>query len=1023
MGGAVIETDLEKAGELEAAGKWSEAPRFYRKLLASGLEGFSRAEVLLQLAGCLLETCKRGQVDDAADCLAEAQRDILASGDKALEGRFRLQQGRLDEQQGNLRRALERYVMARDLLSVGGAELSKADLMLASVERRRGELKKALERLERIELASLSDPMRADYFDELGAVQLARGDASSAVETLKHALELDQSGTNEFTAGRSQLLLAEAYVHQGMRLKAKQLIDNAIRAYDREHAEAGLSEAYALMGQWYEEGEDFASAAHFYKESFDLDRNSDDAVGQARAKRYLGRAFRKKGDSYRAQEFFDEARALLPRDDDVEMAALLTEEGYLALVGSEPNYAEAIEHFRRALEIAVEDGDERAVAVAKRNVAKALRESNDLRGAEQLLLEARPALEERGDLRELDDLLDDLGEVLLEQDRYQEALECLQASLELDDRIHTVGSQGRSLLLVGRTYLQLGDRQRAGKAFKDALDVYRGAENEVGESEALHELGSWYAEEGKLNEAIRAYRDGLAIDHRLNDRVGVVRVKRSLAAAYRRRGDLARAEEMLDEAEHDLRPIDDKMEQALLTVERGRMGLAQGRYREAREHLQSASRVFEGGSSAVQMATCQRLLANAATAEGNYARALDLLDQAKQVFEAANDAPELDQLFDDLGSVYLLSGRLEEAEVAVNQSLEIGQRMGWDYGNGRSLLLLGRIMMQRGDMTRALKEIQDARITFERSNDEVGLSDAYLHLGDWYATDKNPDRDFTRAASAYKHARRLDQLHRDLRGMGRCNRKLAHVYRLSSDFERADEALEQSEDNLRGVDDMRELAPLELEKGALHAARGEHVEAIRYFRRALSRFKDLSQGEEVIRTYQLLVTSHQSLGQVREALECMREMGLEHATMWNILVKDLHPLISGPSHPSFAAGAYSDAISAGFSALEREFRSRAANPESARALGTEPISQVIRAWLASGRADVPQFSKSKTLERFSDFCVASFEIIRNSAVHESVRLSAVDAFSSLAVAHVIATTIGSRAGNSSDPITPIEGSR
>ena len=1011
-GAGMIDSELAHALSLEERGQWSEASRAYRKLLASHLDDPDRTVVLLRLAGCLMETTKRGQVDEAEDYLAEAQRRITASGAKELEGSLRLLQGRLDEQQGNLRRALDRYSAARQLLASSDQDLTKADLMLASVERRRGELNKALERLNLINSDHLTDDARADLLDELGAVQLARGDATSAIETLKYALELDEADANEYAASRSRLLLAEAFLRQGTRLKAKQLIDSAIRAYDREHADSGLSEAYALMGLWYEEGEDFASAAHFYKESFDLDRNSDDVVGQARAKRHLGRVFRKKGDSYRAQEFFDEARRLLPRDNDVEMAALLTEEGYLSLVGSEPDYDEAIDRFRRALDIAVDDVDERGIAVAKRHLAKALRENNDLRGAEKLLEEARPALEDRGDLRELDDLLDDLGEVLLEQDRYHEALACIQASLDLDNQLHTVGSQGHSLLLLGRTYLQLGERQKAGKAFKDALDVYRGAENRVGESEALHELGSWYAEEGNLNDAITMYRDGLAIDHRLNDRLGVVRVKRSLAAVYRRRGDLARADEMLEEAEHDLRPVNDQMERALLALERARMSLAQGRYRQARDHLKEASRIFEASSSAVQMATCQRLLANAAAAEGNYTKALDLLNQAHSVFEAANDAPELDQLFDDLASVYLLSGQLDEAEQAVHRSLEIGQRMGWDHGNGRSLLLLSRIMMQRGDMSAAFKEIQEAKKMYDRSEDEVGLSDTFSHLGDWYASDKNPERDLTRAASAYKQARRLDQFHRDLRGVGRCNRKLAHVYLLGADFERAEEALEQAQDNLRDVDDPREHGPLELEEGILYAARGEHGEAIRHYRRALTRFKDLSLHEDITRTYHLLVSSHQALGQVHESLECMREMGLEHASMWNILVKDLHPLVSKPSQASFATGSYHDAIAAGFRAVELEFRSRAQELKPASDHSNEVISRVIRLWLMSGSEDAPQFSRARTAERFADFCVSSFDIIRNSAIHESPRLSAVDAFASLAVAHLIATAIGARGGSS-----------
>jgi tetratricopeptide (TPR) repeat protein len=1002
---ALDQDDLERVEELEAAGKWSEAASHYRKLLSSGPNEAVRMRILLCLAACLLETGKRGQADEAEDCLAEAQKGILALGDKTIEGHLRLQQGRLDEHQGNLKRALERYLDARELLIDSATDLAHADLVLASAERRRGELKRALERLERLDPGALPERLMADYYDELGAVYLARGDAGKAIETLQHALELDQSATNEYTAGRSRLLLAEACLRRGMRPKSKQLIEHAIRAYDREHADAGLSEAFALMGMWYEEIEDYVLAARYYKEAFDLDRDSDDVIGQARAMRYLGRTYRKKGEFNRAQEAFDEARRLLPRDDDVEMAALLTEEGHLALGGSDPDYSEAIDRFERALDIAVEDGDERAVAVAQRNLATARRETNDLRGAEQLLRDALPALRERGDLRELNDLLDDLGEVLLEQDRYEEALEALQQSLELDHQLGTVDSQGRSLLLLGRTQLQLGDRQKAGKAFQEALDVYRQANNDVGKSEALRELGSWYAEEGRLNEASRCFRDALDIDSRLDDRIGVVRAKRSLASVYRRRGDLERAEEFVEEAGQDLHHIHDPMERALLDLEEGRIALAQGSYREAREHIVSARRVFEASNSKVQIATCNRLLANAIAAEGNYARALDLLEQARRVFEAHRDMPELDELYDDLGTVYLLAGRTDEAEEAVRKSLEIGRRMGWEHGKGRSLLLLGSISMQNGDMAQAFNYLDDARTAYEDVNDEVGLSDASSRLGDWYVSERNPERDSARAASCYKQARRLDQRHRDLRGLGRCNRKLAHVYLLNNEFHRAEEALEQAEDNLRGVGDPRELAPLELEIGSLHAARGEHTEAIRRLRRALNRFKGLSQSEEVTRTYQLLITSHQTLGEVHEALECMREMGLEHAPMWNVLVKDLHPLISKASSAAFAAGAYQDAISSAFDELERELRGRSSGLKPSPLGPGDPIPDVIKAWLYSDDPRVPEFPKRRSIEQFSSFCVASFDIIRNPTLHESHRISASDAFASLAVAHLIATAI------------------
>lgn len=1003
----------ERAEAHEAAGEWCEAAVQYRELLAVAHDETEKARLCVRLAGCLIETCGKGEADEAGDCLADARKVIEEGDDYALRGAYALQRGRLYDLQANLKRALESYTEARLFLERAGTDVTHVDIVLARAERRRGELAKALSRLEGLEGDRLRGRMKAEWLDELGSVLLARGDTSAAVDTLEQALELDQSETDEFTAGRSRLLLAEAYMRQGLRPKAKQLIERALRSYSHEGSVAGLSEANAMLGLWYEEAEDYSNAVHYYQKGFELDRSSEDVIGQARAKRALGRVFRKKGDSARAQEYFDEARNLLSRDDDVELAALLTEQGHLALGGADPDFEEAVEQFNEALKIAVDDGDERAVAVAKRNLAKALREASDLGSAEQLLREAYPLLESRGDLRELDDLLDDLGEVLLDRDRYEEALECLEESLKLDRELGTVGSQGRTLLLIGRAHLQLGDREPAGEYFKQALDVYERAENDVGRSSALHELGSWYAEEGNLREAIRCFRQGLSIDSRQEDRIGVVRANRSLAMAHRRRGDLNRAEELLEEAEQELRGINDQMERALLLAERGRLALAEGRHKEARDRLQAARDIFQARSnSPVQAATCQRLLARVAASQGDCRFGLQLLNEAREVFESAHDNPELDELFDDLGSVYLQLGQLRDAEQVVRQSLDLGRRMGWRHGRGRSLLLLGEIGMRQGDMSEAYKHLQSAVALFAQINDEVGLSDAHRLMGDWYCDDRNPESDFGRALAAYKDARILDQAHRDLRGLARCNTRIGRTHRLAGQLFRAEEALEQAVDNLRGIDDPRELTPLEFEFGALHVARGEHAAALPHLRRALVGFRHMQQSDEVRSTLQLLVTAHQAMNNVREALECLRDMGSQHASMWNVLVKDLNPLIALPSHEAFEDGRYGLAVTAAFQALEGEFKRRAARLDQPPKADAD-VSNVINAWIERGDC-VPTFTKDATRLKFGNFCTGAFDLLRNEIVHGSVDLSETDAFAALAVAHVIAQTLARDAPQAAD---------
>lgn len=983
---------------LEENGQWREAAAGYRALIRNKAPA-TRCQALIGLARCLLETCKQGETDEADELLCEAEKLLVELGEPELRGQLLLQQGRLDELQGELKRALARYSEARSVLETAGAGLVEADLVLASAERRRGELNHALSRLQAIDEASLPPRLLAEFLDEMGAVLLARGETRAAIEILERALDLDEADASDYAGGRSRLLLADACMRGGMRPRAKELIDEAVNIYQQNRAEAGLSEAYALTGLWYEESEDYVSAAQFYQESYELDRQSDDRLGQARAKRRQGRTYRKRGQTARARELFEEARRLQPRGDDVEAAALYREEGQLALSGSEPDYEKAIVLFQRALSIAEEDGDARVTAIAKRNLARALREDDQLAEAEKLLLDAKEALQERGDLRELDDLLDDLGEVLLEQCRFDEAEAFLLESLELDRQLGRIASKGRTLLLLGRVAIEKGERGKAGGFFREALHVYRSANLEVGLSDALQQVGMWHLSQGKLEEAIECFHDGLEIDNRLNDPLGRVRAKRSLAAAFRLRGNIDRADDYLREAQRDMGSIDDPVERAQLELEAGRLALARGANREARERVGIARDVFEKVGRRDDEASCCRVLALAVAYEGRYGEAINLLERAREVFEEARDVPELDELYDDLATVYLMSRQLDRAEENVVRSLEVGSRMGWVQGKGRSLLLLGKIALERGNLESARGHIVAAREAYAAVHDEVGESEACVQLGDWYV--KNLD--YVRAVLEFKQARRLEQQHRDRRGVARCNRKLANVYLERNEFERAEEALEEAETSLAGIDDPRERAPLELELGRLWSKKEEHRRAVHHFRAALEGFNQLSQDDERRVTYQLLITSYQAQGELAEALECIREMGIERAAMYGVLVRDLHPRVAEAAQESFVSGRYQDAVMRAFKALEEELMQRAArlsDPPSPRA----GVHDVLDRLVQTATADMP-LADTQTRNRFRDFTLGGFELLRNAVVHRNPDLSPADTFAAISVAHLISAIL------------------
>jgi tetratricopeptide (TPR) repeat protein len=996
---------FEAAAALEHSGKWEEADRKYRRILNSPSERV-RCHSRIRLARCLLETCNRGETDEAEELLVEAAQCSILRNEPVLQGQLLLQQGRLDDLNARVKYALDRYEQARSALEESGADLGEVDLVLASAERRRGEFNKSLARLKALKPEELPKWLEAEYYDELGATLLARGEARDAIVVLEKGLALDNATGSAYTSGRSKLLLAHALMSTGSLDDASELIEDAIDAYkSAEESTAGLSEAYAVLGSWYEEREDYWGAIHAYLDSYEYDRTSGDEPGMIRAKRRLASAYRKLGNTKRAYEALDEARAHLASDDDVERAGILREEGYLAICGSDPNYDKAIRHFKDGLAIATDDGDERTIALAKRDLAAAYRADDNFPEAERLLVEAQEALEERGDLHELDDLLDDLGELKLEWDKYEEAEKHLLKSLELDNKLGRVASKARSLLLLGRVASRTLDQDLAGERFQEACDLYKKARNEVGYADALQALAGWQLTQGQTNTAVSSLQEALELEHRLDRRLGRVQVKRLLAAAMRERGNVERARELLTEARNEFKGIDDPVEHALLDVEEGRLELIEGDQPAARSLLDAARRVLEENSSPVDAAVCGRYLALAAAHEGRYEEALALLESARAVFVARNDYLELDEVHDDLATVHLMRGDFELAEKSVQNSLDVGKTGTWKRGNGRSLILLAKISEARRTQVATKRHLDEALELFKRIGDEVGQATALVELGDWYASEGKPGPDLSDdlAVAAYKEARRLLQHHRNRRGVARCNRKLALVYLDRGEVSRADETLGDARAELSGTDDPRDFAPLELACGKLASARNDHLKAIDHLRQALDGFTLLGQDHRRTETHRLLAGSFQAQGDIRSALDCVRQMETERVSMYTVLVDELDDSLASACASTFASGSFASAVDLAFGELERTFR-RSASELRTGVPASAPLAEHIAAWAEN----VPVGSDSRVTraeaETFARFCISTFEVLRSPA-HRRIADRPGEAFAGLSIAHWIAHTL------------------
>lgn|GEM_PF-2864449 len=989
------------AEKFESAGDWERALSIYEDFRQANADLEIALNIELRIGICHFQL---SDFDQAEDSFADLSKDAEVAEATSILGGVKLYRGLMALELGHHQRALDRLLSARADLG----DSPKVLTAIARAYRERGELPEARAALDSVVDSSQTPLEKMEYLIELGTLHLDSGEYAKAEQVLRMALDLGQSVNNEHITGWCRLRLAQAIIATGgsRRSMARRLIDEAEESF--EDNKRGLSEVYTVLGQWYEDDADLKQAARQYRRVRDLDRESDDVIGQARAERNLARIFRLQGDRDRSREALEASAKLLSGvDDDIERAALFTEEGHLAI--AEVDYDTAISRFQKAADIAAGDRMQRAMAIANRGIARALRHDGQFEEAEQLLRNSVENLRQIGDLKELDDTLDDLGQVLIERNRYHDAIDVLEESLQLDEQLQLLSSKGRSLLLLGRAHLRHGDRRIAGDYLRRALELFSETEDNDGRAHALWLVGEWEAEEGQLIVALDHFREALRIQSRHEDVVGIARAHRGIASIYRRRGDLDRAEECLNLALTELKDRDDPQESAFLSVELAKLAIERAEWREAENHLNSARRQFNDLRTPVEGATVQRLQAKVLAVDPKTRhRALDHLLQARDVFVEWHNYPELDDLYDDLAMLYLDLRRPEDAEAAVRESLRIGEIMGWNRGNGRSYLILARIQLSLGRPKEAHRSITEAIDSYERAGDAIGHSNAQILLGDWNFQQQNLEA----AIKAYKDARQIDRRYGDLRGLARAMRKLGEVYLRKADFSRAEESFDQAEDYMRSLHFVEDRSHLALARGRLHAQRGEHDRAIVEFQEALSGFDRQMMEDEKVRTYKELAASYHAIEDFAAAMDCMRQMGLEQAAIWGSLFDSFDEKIRLGVQAPYLRGEFSTAVSNGYKVLETALQDRTGENTGA---GHRPAnaSDMIDRWFTSdarGSSDIGE----RRLGQLRALARSGFDLFRNSVVHSSDSMSGLDAFVGVAIAHYVYTHLDAPGGSRYD---------
>ncbi|MFJ4617015.1 AfsR/SARP family transcriptional regulator [Streptomyces sp. NPDC088812] len=225
-----------------------------------------------------------------------------------------------------------------------------------------------------------------------------------------------------------------------------------------------------------------------------------------------------------------------------------------------------------------------------------------------------------------------MGSARREQARYAEALELLRPALAAYERLGDQVACAHVHYGIGYVHREQGRHDEAWRELTRALELYRKAADRHGEALTLRSLGLCHRALGRLTEAEDLFTQALRRFEEDDDVFGAMYAGQSLAKVHIRQGRLAEARERLAACLEVTRQQQDTFGEALVLRTLGECRLAARDLDAAEEALRRALALWDGLGLPLWRARTLRDLATVARGRGDDASAEAARAEAQAVF-------------------------------------------------------------------------------------------------------------------------------------------------------------------------------------------------------------------------------------------------------------------------------------------------------------------------------------------------------------------------------------------------------
>ncbi|MBI3448159.1 MAG: tetratricopeptide repeat protein [Acidobacteria bacterium] len=395
------------------------------------------------------------------------------------------------------------------------------------------------------------------------------------------------------------------------------------------------------------------------------------AAWRIKAHKDRGKLFVRLGEFERAKADFLEMRAR-SRGARVASREAHAENLLADLAVRTGDYGGAMDHARRAYEIAQASGDRHSLASA----------------------------------------LAVTGIVHFNHGRFDEALAAHSRSITLQQSIEDLGGYSDNLNKIGNIHLRQGHTEEALAVYGTALALARQAGQRLFEAEALNNIGAVHHERGALEEALKEYEESLALKREIGDRRAIARSLNNLGLLREIRGEFSAAMAAHQESLALKRDLGDQAGIASSLSNLGSLLEKMGEYAAALASCEESLAIKKALGESWSIPYCQNSL-------GRLRLALNDIDGAEALFSDAlrgtrelGDRPEECRSITNLAEAMLASGRCEGALSVLRDAASLAEQLGLREMLVEIHYLAGLAALESGDAAEAaaaLSRLGDVR--------------------------------------------------------------------------------------------------------------------------------------------------------------------------------------------------------------------------------------------------------------------------------------------------------------------------